>query len=205
MLGYTWRRIRKSLKHKRDQRVFDWHKAEIDAFVQMHRDGYVDLYFADASHFSLTPSVSYAWQKKDEQILVPAAKSIAMSVFGLMTPDCKLYSQTFQGTLNSEKIIGVFDQFAKTAIKQTIVVVDNAPVHHSKAFKAKIDQWREQDIYIYFLPAYSPELNKIEILWRFIKYNWLPFDAYKNIENLKERLNYILENIGTQKYNINFY
>ncbi len=129
----------------------------------MHRQGYIDLYFADACHFSLTPSVSSAWQKKDEQILVPSAKSIALSLFGLMTLDCKLYSQTFQGTLNSEKIISVFDQFTKTTVKQTIVIVDNAPVHHSKAFKAKIEQWREQDVYIYFLPAYPPELNKIEI------------------------------------------
>lgn len=171
----------------------------------MHRDGYIDLYFADASHFSLTPSISYAWQKKDEQILVPSSKSIALSVFGLMTPDCKLYSETVQGTLNSEKIISIFDEFVKTTVKQTVVIVDNAPVHHSKAFKAKIKQWRELDVYIYFLPTYSPELNKIEILWRFIKYNWLPFDAYRSIENLKMRLNDILENVGSPKYNINFY
>lgn len=84
--------------------------------MQLHQDGYIDLYFADASHFSLTPSVRYAWQKKDEQTLVPAAKSIALSVFGLMTPDCKLFSQTFQGTLNSQKIISVFDEFTQTII-----------------------------------------------------------------------------------------
>ena len=205
MLGYTWKRIRKSLKSKRDQRVFDWQKAEIEVFMQLHQEEYIDLYFADASHFSLTPSVRYAWQKKDEQILVPAAKSIALSVFGLMTPDCKLFSQTFQGTLNSEKIIGVFDEFVQTIQKQTIVIVDNAPVHHSKVFKTKIKQWQEQDLYVYFLPPYSPELNKIETLWRFIKYKWLPLDAYANIENLKERLSDILANVGQQKYNINFY
>lgn len=173
--------------------------------MQLHKDGYIDLYFADASHFSLTPSVRYAWQKKDEQVLVPAAKSVALSVFGLMTPDCRLFSQTFQGTLNSQKIISVFDEFTQTIEKQTVVVVDNAPVHHSKAFNRKIQQWRQQDLYVYFLPPYSPELNKIETLWRFIKYKWMPLDAYANIENLKERLSQILANIGQLKYNINFY
>lgn len=170
----------------------------------MHREGYIDLYFADASHFSLTPSVCYAWQKKDEQLQIPTARSIALSVFGLMTPDCKLYSQTFEGTLNSDKIIQLIDQFVETTVKQTIIVIDNAPVHHSKAFKAKIQQWREQDVYVYFLSPYSPELNKIEILWRFIKYQWMPFDAYLNIEKLKERLSNILDNVGTEKYCINF-
>ncbi|MCT7986192.1 transposase, partial [Laspinema sp. A4] len=27
-------------------------------------------------------------------------------------------------------------------------------------------------------PTYSPHLNLIEILWRFIKYEWLNLDAY---------------------------
>lgn len=171
----------------------------------LHRDGYIDLYFADACHFSLTPSTRYAWQKKGEQILLPSAKSIVLSVFGLITPDCKLFSKTFQGTLNSEKIIGVFDEFAQTIQKQTIVVVDNAPVHHSKAFRAKIQEWQQMDLYIYFLPPYSPELNKIETLWRFIKYKWMPLDAYTNIKNLKERLSKILDNIGQEKYSIKFY
>ena len=173
--------------------------------MQLHKKGYIDLYFAGASHFSLTSSVKYAWQRKGGQILVPAAKSTVLSVFGLMTPDCKLFSQTFQGTLNSDKITGVFDEFSRTIEKQTVVVLDNAPVHHGKAFSGKIEHWREQDLYVYFLPPYSPELNKIETLWRFIRYKWLPPDAHANIENLKERLSDILANVGHQKYKINFY
>lgn len=35
-------------------------------------------------------------------------------------------------------------------------------------------------LFIYYLPPYSPELNLIEILWSFIKYAWLPFNAYKD-------------------------
>ena len=109
-----------------------------------------------------------------------------------MSLDCELHSEIVEGTLNSEKIIAVIDKFVQHIRKQTILVIDNAPVHRSKAFEAKIKVWRELDLYVYFLPKYSPELNKIEILWRFIKYFWLPFDAYKNIQTLKERLNQIL-------------
>ncbi|MDR2810274.1 MAG: transposase [Tannerellaceae bacterium] len=36
--------------------------------------------------------------------------------------------------------------------------------------RSKIQQWLKQDLFIFFLPPYSPELNMIEILWRFIKY-----------------------------------
>ena len=37
-----------------------------------------------------------------------------------------------------------------------------------------------------YLPPYSPELNLIEILWRRIKYTWLPFSAYACLNALSE-------------------
>ncbi len=67
----------------------------------------------------------------------------------------------------------------------------------------KVKEWKLQDLYIYFLPSYSPELNIIEILWRRIKYNLMPLDSYLNFEKLTENLNYVLINFG-EKYDINF-
>jgi transposase len=61
-----------------------------------------------------------------------------------------------------------------------------------------IEKWEEQGVFIKFLPAYSPELNIIEILWRFIKYFWLPFSAYSSFENLVKEVEKILRNIGDQ-------
>jgi hypothetical protein len=43
---------------------------------------------------------------------------------------------------------------------------------------------------------YSPELNLIEILWKRIKYQWIPFDAYLSFQNLKERLSLVLNNLA---------
>ena len=88
-------------------------------------------------------------------------------------------------------------------IKKKIVILDNSPIHRSKKFMAKIQQWKEQDVYIFFLSPYSPELNLIEILWRRIKYQWLSFDAYLCFQNLKERLLNVLQNVGV-KYDIIF-
>ena len=83
------------------------------------------------------------------------------------------------------------------------MVLDNLPIHRSKKFNAKIQERREQDVYIFFLPPYTPELNLIEILWCIIKYQWLSFDAYLCFQNLKERLLDVLQNVG-RKYDIIF-
>jgi hypothetical protein len=41
---------------------------------------------------------------------------------------------------------------------------------------------------IFYLPPYSPHLNIIETLWRFMKHVWIDYRAYLSIDNLR---NYI--------------
>jgi hypothetical protein len=140
--------------------------------------------------------VPYAWQTKENPILLPAAKGKYLNVVGLMNRSNDLFFEVLETTLNSDRFISFMDRFVVQAVKKTVVVLDNCPIHKSKKFMEKIEEWKEQDVWIYFLPPYSPELNLIEILWRRIKYQWLPFDAYLCFQNLKERLSLVLNNFG---------
>ena len=203
-MGYSWKRVRTSLIRLRNKTEFETKQEQLYELLKMHRQGYIDLYFADESHFGLTPNIPYAWQHRNEPILLPASKSRRLTMFGLINTDCKLQTFINEGSVNSKQLIEYLDQFVAKTTKKTIIVLDNAPTHRSKLFKEKIHEWEKEDVYIFFLPPYSPELNKIEILWRFIKYKWLPFDAFLNFQNLKDRLNDVILNIGT-KYVINFY
>ncbi|MGI8504809.1 MAG: transposase, partial [Hassallia sp.] len=67
----------------------------------------------------------------------------------------------------------------------------------------KIEEWKERGITIFALPSYSPELNLIEILWRFIKYQWIEIDADSSWNNFVESLENILREFG-KNYVINF-
>src|SRR5207253_8317820 len=60
-------------------------------------------------------------------------------------------------------------------------VIDNASVHTSEEFAECLPRWKKQGLIIKYLSTYSPELNLIEILWRNIKYTWLPFSAYQGL------------------------
>ena len=52
-----------------------------------------------------------------------------------------------------------------------------------RAFQNKIPEWREKKLEIFWLPTYSPQLNLIENLWRFMKYEWIEREAYLSWEN----------------------
>jgi len=95
-------------------------------------------------------------------------------------------------------VIACFDSFCETITKKNFVLVDNSPVHRSKKFISRIAGWCKKGLIVKYLPKYSPELNLIEILWKKIKYEWLPFSAYASIKEFAECLNNILINFGSQ-------
>ena len=83
-------------------------------------------------------------------------------------------------SINSDVVAACIDTFFSTIDKPTVIVVDQSSIHTSNAMLDKIEEWLERNITIFELPSYSPQLNLIEILWRFIKYEWLEINAYSS-------------------------
>lgn len=202
-LGYSWKRFRKSLKKAQDQEEYDQKRAELKQLLQLYQSGYLDLFFADESGFNLEGYVPYGWQPKGEYIQITPSKTKGTQIFGLMSLDNNLETYACQGSMNSQAVIAFLDDFKTRINGRTVVVLDNAPIHHSKKFEAKIEEWKTEDLYIFFLPRYSPHLNPIEILWRMIKYQWLPYECIESQEELNQRLDEILILFGTE-YTIDF-
>ncbi len=69
--------------------------------------------------------------------------------------------------------------FSQQIKKPTTLVIDNASTHTSHEFNDILKGWKGKGLTIYRIPPYSPELNIIEMVWRKIKYEWLPFSAYE--------------------------
>jgi hypothetical protein len=114
-----------------------------------------------------------------------------------------LHPYLFEQSVHSGVVMGCFDDFCNTLTKQTVVAVDNASVHRSEEFEDRLPHWKKQGLIVKYLSAYSPELNLIEILWRRIKYSWLPFSAYAGLNALIEALEMILRDVGSE-YQITF-
>lgn len=201
--GLRWKRMRKTSKRKRDEAAFLQAKTEIDALHKQEASGDLDVCYFDESGFNLTPEVPYAWQAKGETIGIPSGKSKRLNVLAFCSKKLAFYQRTVQGYVDSQIVIDFFDQFSLKIVKKTVVVIDNASVHTSQKFKDCLKKWEAKGLHVKYLPTYSPELNLIEIVWRFIKYSWLPLSAYLSFKNLKGSLKNVLDGIGT-KYQITF-
>lgn len=201
--GLNWKRVRKSLRSKRDPDLFEQSRQQLTMLIEQAKQKEIDLFYFDESGFTLEPCVPYAWQPRGETIEVPCAKSKRLNVLGFVNRECSFTSVVFEGSVTSAVVVASIDHFISTLERQTTLVMDNASIHTSFEFQENIERWQQHGLTLVNIAPYSPELNIIEIVWRKIKYEWMPFSAYESFQNLKESLFEILANIG-KSYTVNF-
>jgi transposase len=195
--------LRKSLKKKQNLDEYLRLEEQLNDLLSLEKEGHVDVYFGDESGFNLDPCIPYGWQPIGIYEGIVPQSSKRRNVFGLLSTKNHFASYDVIGSMNSDLVIGFIDDFVNKIKQKTIIVLDNATIHKSKAFQKKKTEWEEQDLYIWYLPTYSPHLNRIEILWRKIKYEWIKPNDYLNWKTLNMAIDDILANIG-KKYIIDF-
>ena len=165
-------------------------------------------YFVDAVHPQHNTRSDYAWIKKGQDVAIPAnagRKRIningainAHDVTDIVIDEAPTIS--FQSTQNLiEKIV------QKHPFETIYLIHDNARYYYAKQLR----EWLEKtypSVKQVFLPPYSPNLNLIERLWKFLRkevisYNFFPtFDEFKakvleffkDIEKYKKQLTSLL-------------
>lgn len=202
-LSMGWRRLKRGLAGKPDPIEYETKRRQLEELKRLDEQGVLDLRYLDESGFCLVPYLPYAWQELGETLVLPSQRSRRFNVLGLMNRRNELAPYVFTQSITSEVVIACIDDFAKTCQQRTVIVMDQASVHTSAAIEDKLKEWDAQNIEIFWLPPYSPQLNLIEILWRFIKYEWIDFVAYESLGNLGQYLDKVLRGFG-DKYVINF-
>ena len=202
-LAMSWRRMRRRVGQAPDETELADKQQQLEQLQQRASDGEIDLRYLDESGFCLTPSVPYAWQEAGETLSLPSQRSKRLNVVGLMNRVNELEAYVFEGSITSEVVIACIDAFAQTVRLPSVIVMDQASIHTSPAIEQKLEEWKTQQVELFWLPPYSPKLNLIEILWRFMKYEWIELHAYDSWQNLVEYVEKVLREFGDE-YVINF-
>lgn len=84
------------------------------------------------------------------------------SVISTVTNKGQMRWMVFEGALNARILIDFLRRLIKDAKRKIFLILDNLRVHHSKPVDAWVEEHNEQ-IELFFLPSYSPELNPVEV------------------------------------------
>lgn len=177
----------------------------------MARRGLIDLHYFDGVGFTTTPCIPYAWCPVGRPRELPAFPSKRLNVLGFLSSqgDRGRFFPV-EGQVTSAEVIAAFDDFTlshgsvyREHGRPCVVVLDNASCHTCAAVTERQGLWASRGVVLHFLPPYSPELNRIEILWRRVKYHWLPLTGLASYDLLKQAVLDVLAGVGSI-YRINF-
>ncbi len=151
--------------------------------------------YLDQSGFSLMLSLCYTWFRRGSgrQFEVPtrwASKGRinligTLSLFGERE---QLEVRELDGSCNQAQVVAYLDTLAKGCDSErlTVVVLDNAPFHKGEMIKERRAAWEAKGLFLRYLPAYCPQLNLIEGVWRKLKGFLMPRRCYDNADQLRE-------------------
>jgi len=199
----SWHRFRRVVGRQPDGEEYTQKQAQLKELQRLEQKGEIELYYLDETGFCLIPYIPYGWQPIGQTLEIPSQRSQRLNVLGLMNRRNQLEAYVSSQSITSEVVIACIDRFLPQADKRTVIVMDKASIHTSDAMVEHLEEWKQRNIEIFELPSYSPHLNLIEILWRFIKYEWIEISAYRSSQSLVDYVEKVLREFG-DKYVINF-
>jgi transposase len=199
----SWRRMRRVPANQPLAAEYADKRAALGVLKNLDTLGAIDLYYLDETGFTLVPPIPYAWQTLGQTIGLPSQKSQRLNVLGFMHRQHGLESYVSTQSVTGEVVAACIEAFFPAVDKPTVIVMDQASVHVGQCVSEKRDEWAQRGLYLFELPTYSPELNLIEILWRFMKYEWINFSAYESWQSLTHHVEKMLVGFG-KEFVINF-
>lgn len=127
------------------------------------------LVFLDESgvNTNLTRLYGRAYGKERAADAVPLNKPKNRTILSSIRPDGSTAFTTYAGGTTAEKFLDYLKNTLIPALHPgDIVVMDNLRTHHIEEVKTVL---REAKISVMYLPAYSPDLNPIEMMWSKVK------------------------------------
>ncbi|MDD9950341.1 MAG: IS630 family transposase, partial [Zetaproteobacteria bacterium] len=155
-----------------------------------------DILFADEASFAMWGSLHYTWSPRGKQPIVPTSgQRKCYKAFGVINYRTgKLTYMGVEGKLNSESYINFLKLVKSKTRKPLIIVHDGAPYHRSDDVKDFLAL--EDRMTVYRLPAYAPELNPIEGLWKKSKAMATHLIHFPTFDELVIRVESVLEHLS---------
>ena len=141
-------------------------QATLEKLRQAAREDAVRLLYLDEAGFHGSPPVQRSWSPRGLPHQVEPNHHCRRSVIGVLDfGKNTLIHAAHAGTIKAADVECFIDSvLASASALPTVIVLDNASIHHGISDATRQRWLLEHKVILFYLPAYSPELNMIEIV-----------------------------------------
>jgi transposase len=162
--GMTPQKPQKRAYEQRDPEVKRWLEEEYPAIQVQAKQEDAEIYWGDETGLRNDCQHERGYAPKGcTPVIRLNARRESINMISAVTNQGKVRFRFFEGGMNAEVLIEFMRRLVKDAKRKVILILDNLRVHHAKVVKAWLEAHGQQ-IEVFYLPAYSPELNPDEYL-----------------------------------------
>lgn len=154
---------------KRDDAAFERCREELQALREQAQAGDIELVYLDESGIAQVHPNRSAWTPCGEQHCIEAPRGQRLNVLAALFSSGKAVHTRYWCSSTAERFLGFVSELARQVSKPMVIVLDNASIHRAAAIEPALERLKQQGVTLKFLPPYSPELNRIEVMWRLMK------------------------------------
>jgi transposase len=200
-LGLRWRKVgaipvppKKTVEeHAREQATFLEEKLE--PRLEQARQGQRQVYFVDAAHFVFAPCLGSLWCAIRLFVRAPSGRKRYNVLGALDAVTHRLIRVSNHEYINADSVCALLRAVAEAAVGLPItLVLDNARYQKCALVQGLA---ASLGIELLYLPSYSPNLNLIERLWRFVRKESLNSIYYETFERFTTAIDECLDNLST--------
>ena len=163
--------------------------------IQQAKSGLIQLFFMDASHFVMGGLPARLWGKVRHWVKTGSGRKRFNVLGALNFVSKKIETVTNDSYITSAQVVELLINItAKYAGVPIAIVLDNARYQACNFVK---DKAAELGIQLIFLPTYSPNLNLIERVWKFVKAEVLNAVYIESFEDYRTRISRFVDTIDT--------
>jgi len=183
---------------RNDTKVQQWLKDEYPAIQQQAKTEGAEIQWADETACVSLPSVIKGYAPKGKTpVMEHTAKRFKINMISSITNRGKLRFMLYNENMDAERFITFLERLVTSSAKKVFLILDNLRVHHAKLVIAWVKE-HEELIALFYLPAYSPDLNPDEYLNNDFKRNvnkeHIPVTKVQLRNNTEKFMNMLAEN-----------
>jgi transposase len=169
--GFTPQKPIRRAYEQRPEAVQAWLDDTYPSIAQRARQEGAEIHWGDETALANTDVRGRGYAPKGQ---TPVAYTVGgqrhkLSMISTVTNQGKTRWLIIDDAFNADRFIEFLEALIKDAGRKVFLIVDNLRVHHAKPVKAWLEKHTEQ-IEVFYLPSYSPELNPDERLNADLKY-----------------------------------
>jgi transposase len=158
----------------------------------------IELLFLDESEIHLYPHLVRMWMPKGQYVEVPAlGKNQKIPIYGALNYRTNKVSYQVGYGKNAAEFLGFLAQLAyEYHDKHCVVVLDNASYHTACVVQKFLDELSCR-FQVIWLPPYSPELNDIEHIWKYVKGASLANFDFGDSNSLRQAITKVFDELNS--------